>query len=61
VSVTPQGLIHYQPNGKAKGNDTFSYTISDGYASSTAAVTVSVRNDSSGGGGNGNGKGKGKL
>jgi len=59
ITLTSDGLIHYQPNGNAKGNDTFSYTVSDGLASSSAAVTVSVRNSSVGGGGGGNGKGKG--
>lgn len=58
VTLMPQGLVQYQPSGKAKGSDTFSYTVSDGLDTSVASVTVTVRKSGAGNGGNGSGKGK---
>jgi VCBS repeat-containing protein len=49
VSINPDGTIHYDPNGQfnglAKGQtatDTFGYTVSDGFSTASAAVTVTI-------------------
>jgi hypothetical protein len=40
VRVNADGTIIYTPGKSFKGRDKFMYTISDGLASSTAAVTI---------------------
>jgi VCBS repeat-containing protein len=49
VSINANGTIHYDPNGQfnslAQGQsatDTFGYTVSDGFSTSSATVTVTV-------------------
>jgi large repetitive protein len=42
VSVNSDGTITYTPNAKFSGTDSFYYTITDGYAVSTAKVTVTI-------------------
>ena len=42
VKSSPEGGLRYTPNSGYKGLDTFSYTISDGVASDTAMVTITV-------------------
>ena len=49
VSINPNSTIHYNPNGQfnslAAGQtatDTFGYTISDGFATASATVTVTI-------------------
>ncbi|HEX6416198.1 MAG TPA: Ig-like domain-containing protein [Candidatus Saccharimonadales bacterium] len=42
VKKSPEGGLRYTPNSGYKGLDNFSYTISDGKASDTAMVTVTV-------------------
>ncbi len=49
VSINPDGTIHYDPNGQfnslAKGQtatDTFGYTVSDGFSTASATVTVTI-------------------
>ncbi|MDJ0866066.1 MAG: Ig-like domain-containing protein [Myxococcota bacterium] len=45
VSVEPDGSFDYDPPAGVTGiNDTFAYTVSDGRATSSATVTVSVQN-----------------
>ncbi len=68
VSVNANGTLLYTPAKRFKDSDSFSYTISDGQASDTATVSLSLQSsgDSSEGdnttkgGGNGGGKGGGK-
>ncbi|MEQ6292125.1 Ig-like domain-containing protein [Vogesella sp. GCM10023246] len=45
VSINSNGTLTYTPNSKAKGGDSFSYTISDGVnkASTSVAVQISTR------------------
>ncbi|XWN32950.1 MAG: Ig-like domain-containing protein [Devosia sp.] len=47
VSVNPDGTIRYTPNGTYLGDDTFTYTVSDGSPTDfdTATVTVDVTNN----------------
>lgn len=40
--LNSDGSITYTPNGKFKGSDSFSYSISDGAASASAVVSVQV-------------------
>jgi hypothetical protein len=42
VSVNPDKTIHYAPAQDFFGNDSFTYTISDGHGVSTATVNVTV-------------------
>lgn len=42
VKQSPEGGLRYTPNSEYKGLDSFSYTISDGDASDTAVVTITV-------------------
>ena len=49
VSINPDGTIHYDPNGQFQNltagqsaTDSFSYTVSDGFSTATAEVTVTV-------------------
>lgn len=42
VKISPEGGVRYTPNSGFKGVDSFTYTISDGQASDTAEVTVTV-------------------
>lgn len=58
VEVNADGTVVYTPRGKSGGDDSFSYTVSDGHAEATANVHVlnAAKGDAPGGG---NGKGKG--
>jgi hypothetical protein len=60
VAILSDGSISYSPGRKFKGEDTFSYSVSDGALATTARVKVLVEGSESGakGGGGGNGKGK---
>jgi VCBS repeat-containing protein len=65
VGLDAEGTMTYTPGDRAKGQDRFTYTISDGLESAAATVYVSIKGsggDGSGGdgGGNGNGNGRGK-
>jgi len=40
--INPDGTITYTPNNGYVGSDTFYYTISDGYATSTARVFINI-------------------
>lgn len=64
VNFSAEGLVVYTPAPKAKGNDNFSYSVSDGQDVVSAVVSVSIAKGGGGGGGSngggGNGKGKGK-
>lgn len=62
VGIGADGTVVYTPKGRSKGQDSFTYTISDGSAEATATVVVTVvgKNGGSGGGGGGAGGGKGK-
>jgi M6 family metalloprotease-like protein len=60
VSVNADGSLVYTPAKPFKDSDSFSYTISDGQASATAMVYLSLQSDTSGGGGNPNGGGSTK-
>lgn len=64
VSVNSIGMATYTPDKKSKGQDSFSYTISDGIDTATAFVAVSINrsssDDGSKGGGNGGNGGKGR-
>jgi VCBS repeat-containing protein len=49
VSINPNNTIHYDPTGRFSGllvgqtaTDTFGYTVSDGYTTASATVTVTV-------------------
>lgn len=42
ATVNPNGTITYAPNAGFSGSDTFQYTVSDGSASDTATVFVTV-------------------
>ncbi|SEG04561.1 NPCBM-associated, NEW3 domain of alpha-galactosidase [Vibrio hangzhouensis] len=53
VQITSGGQLLYTPAKSFKGNDSFSYSITDGYETSTAVVTIGMESS------NGNG-GKGK-
>ncbi len=59
VAVNGDGTITYTPNSKAKGSDSFGYTITDSVGN-TASAIVSVLVKNAKGGGNGGGKGKKK-
>ncbi|WP_090363701.1 Ig-like domain-containing protein [Ferrimonas sediminum] len=52
VEVLADGQLRYHPAKNFKGSDSFSYTISDGLATATAWVSVTLQ-DNGGGGGNG--------
>ena len=43
VVINPDWSIRYQPNGGFEGQDSFTYTASDGAATSVATVTVDVQ------------------
>ncbi len=69
VKVNADGTLLYTPAKRFKDSDSFTYTISDGQASDTAIVSLSLQSSSDGGGdssgdtkggGNGGGKGGGK-
>ena len=54
--LNSDGSITYTPNGKFKGSDSFSYSISDGKLSASATVYISLQScgsDSTGTGGKG--------
>lgn len=40
--IEGDGTIRYQPNGNANGADSFTYTVSDGSATDTATVSVTI-------------------
>jgi hypothetical protein len=40
--INADGTVTYKPNGKFKGSDSFSYTISDGMSTASATVSVQV-------------------
>ncbi|HVG09821.1 MAG TPA: Ig-like domain-containing protein, partial [Thermoanaerobaculia bacterium] len=42
VTILGDGTIRYTPNANANGADSFSYTVSDGSASDTASVAVTI-------------------
>lgn len=42
-TINSDGTISYTPNAELSGVDTFSYTISNGYLSASAVVTVTVQ------------------
>lgn len=42
VTVNPEGVIIYTPTADFNGDDTFTYTVSDGTQTATATVTVTV-------------------
>ncbi|WJH41457.1 Ig-like domain-containing protein [Aliirhizobium terrae] len=42
VTVNPDGTYSYTPNANFNGTDTFTYTVSDGAASNTYTVTITV-------------------
>lgn len=68
VSVNSDGSLTYTPAKRFKDSDSFSYSISDGQASASAVVNLSLQSGSDGGnddggtdtGGNGAGNGGGK-
>ena len=65
VAINADGTVTHTPRRKFKGQDSFSYTVSDGTETATAVVQVTVSRQSGGdgggqGGGNGGGKGNGK-
>ena len=43
VSINANGTVTYLPNAKFTGRDKFSYTVTDGMASATATVSVTVK------------------
>lgn len=49
VSINANGTITYQPDRKFNGSDTFTYVVSDGTATDTGAVTITVTAGSKGG------------
>jgi hypothetical protein len=62
VGLDAEGIMTYTPGDRAKGQDSFTYTISDGLESAAATVHVSIKGgggDGTGGDGNGNGNGNG--
>jgi hypothetical protein len=58
ISVNANGSLVYTPAKRFKGTDSFSYTISDGQASASAMVYISLQSSTSGGGGSSKGGGK---
>jgi hypothetical protein len=60
VSVNADGSLLYTPAKRFKSSDSFSYTISDGQASATAFVYLSLQSSGGGDGGNDKPKGGGK-
>ncbi|MFC3530803.1 Ig-like domain-containing protein [Vogesella facilis] len=44
VSINSNGTLTYTPNSKAKGGDSFSYTISDGVNKASTSVAVQINN-----------------
>jgi len=60
VSVNADGKAIYTPQPRAKGQDRFSYTVTDGEYDATATVQVSINRNSGGGGKDSGGNGKGK-
>jgi len=61
VSIEANGKLGYLPNRRFKGEDSFTYSVTDGTLTSTARVTVQVQKKTGGnGGGSGGGKGGGK-
>lgn len=60
VSVNADGTLLYTPAKNFKSSDSFTYTISDGQASDTATVTVTLQSSDDGSDNNGGGKGGGK-
>ncbi len=63
VAVNADGTITYTPGRKAKGSDSFTYTIEDGTGNAASATVSVLFKNAKGGGGNGgggNGGGKGK-
>ncbi len=43
ATIEPDGSLRYLPHANANGSDSFTYTVSDGVASSTANVGVTIR------------------
>ncbi len=50
VKINPNGTVHYDPNGQFQGLhagqtaiDTFRYTVSDGFHTASASVTVTIK------------------
>jgi hypothetical protein len=60
ISVESDGTLTYVPNRRFKGEDQFTYSVSDGNTISVANVTVQVQKKTGGGGNSGNKGGKGK-
>lgn len=63
VSINADGTLSYTPAHNFKRGDSFSYTITDGQATASALVSISLSDnggDSGSTGGKGNGKGNGK-
>ncbi|ANQ24905.1 peptidase M11 [Vibrio natriegens] len=46
IQISGDGQLIYTPAKNFKGNDTFTYSISDGYGSDTAVVTIGMGNSS---------------
>src|SRR5262249_45052319 len=42
VSLAANGSFDYTPDAGYSGNDSFTYSVTDGFASSTATVTISI-------------------
>ena len=59
VSQNADGSITYTPGAKAKGSDSFGYTISDGASTASATVQIAFAKGNGGGGSGGGGNGKG--
>lgn len=43
VRIQPDGTLDYKPLSNANGNDSFSYTVSDGTLTSSASVGIKIR------------------
>jgi hypothetical protein len=58
VELNDDGTVTYRPGNRFKNRDSFTYNISDGFATAAASVTISLQNSSSAKGGRGKGGGK---
>uniref|UniRef100_UPI003A8CE380 Ig-like domain-containing protein n=1 Tax=Marinomonas gallaica TaxID=1806667 RepID=UPI003A8CE380 len=56
VQISGDGQVLYTPAKHFKGSDSFTYTISDGYVTSTATVSIDLSSTEGGGKGKGNRK-----